>query len=186
MPETSIPSDRKSARLALVQQHVRLENEHHLEGVLNTFGEVAQYQDEAWGDSYAGRDGVRSYYEQIMVALPDLEIQIRQQHVTDDNVLLEVLICGTHLGPWRGLPATGRRVEVPLCAVYSFDDEERLAGERIYYDRATVLRQLGVFHEPQTLLGRIGVFIAHPLTIARALMRSLFTSERPAKINLRQ
>jgi len=176
MAAISIPSDRKSARVALVQQHVRLENEHLLEGVLSTFGEHAHYQDEAWGDHYAGRDGVRSYYEQIMAALPDLEIQVRQQHVTDDNVLLEVLICGTHLGPWRGLPATGRRVEVPLCAVYTFDDGDRLAGERIYYDRATVLRQLGVFHEPQTLLGRIGLLATHPLTIARALFRTLLTS----------
>jgi steroid delta-isomerase-like uncharacterized protein len=176
MAATSIPSDRKSARVALVQEHVRLENEHRLEGVLSTFGEHAEYQDEAWGDRYAGRDGVRSYYEQIMAALPDLEIKVRQQHVTDDNVLLEVLICGTHLGPWRGLPTTGRRVEVPLCAVYTFDDGDRPAGERIYYDRATVLRQLGVFCEPQTLLGRIGLLATHPLTIARALFRSLLRS----------
>lgn len=176
MAATSIPSDRKSARLALVQQHVRLENEHHLEGVMSTFGEHANYQDEAWGDSYPGRDGVRSYYEQLMAALPDLEIQVRHQYVTDENVLLEVVIRGTHLGPWRGLPATGRRVEVPLCGVYTFDDSDRLAGERIYYDRATVLRQLGVFREPQTVLGRIEVFVAHPLTLADALLRSLLTS----------
>lgn len=175
MATTSISSDRKSARLALVLQHVRFENEHHLEDVLNTFGQAAQYQDEAWGDSYPGRDGVRSYYEQLMTALPDLEIQVRQQHVTDDNVLLEVLICGTHLGPWRGLPATGRRVEVPLCGVYTFDDEDRLSGERIYYDRATVLRQLGVFREPQTVLGRIGILVAHPVTMASALFRGLLT-----------
>jgi steroid delta-isomerase-like uncharacterized protein len=176
MAATSIPSDRKSARVALVHQHVRLENEHHLEGVLSTFGENAQYQDEAWGDRYAGRDGVRLYYEQLIAALPDLEIKILQEHVTEDNVLLEVLICGTHLGPWRGLPATGRRVEVPLCGVYTFDDDDRLAGERIYYDRATVLRQLGVFREPQTLVGRIGLLLNHPLAIARALFRNLFRS----------
>jgi steroid delta-isomerase-like uncharacterized protein len=176
MAATSIPSDRKAVRLALVQQHVRLENEHHLEGVLSTFGEQANYQDEAWGDSFPGREGVRSYYEQLLAALPDLEIEIRRQHVTDDNVLLEVLIRGTHLGPWRGLPATGRRVEIPLCGVYTFDDRDRLAGERIYYDRATVLRQLGVFREPQTLLGRIGIFVAHPLTIAHAFFRSMLTS----------
>jgi steroid delta-isomerase-like uncharacterized protein len=183
MAAASIPSNRKSARLALVQQHVRLENEHHLDGVLSTFGENAQYEDEAWGDRYAGRDGVRSYYEQLIAALPDLEIQVQQQHVTDDNVLLEVLISGTHLGPWRGLPATGRRVNVPLCAVYTFDDGDRLAGERIYYDRATVLRQLGVFREPQTVLGRIGLFATHPLTIAHALFRNLLTSFRHAKSN---
>jgi steroid delta-isomerase-like uncharacterized protein len=176
MAATSIPSDRKSARLALVHEHVRLENEHHLEGVLSTFGKNANYEDEAWGDRYAGRDGVRWYYEQLIAALPDLEIKVLKEHVTEDNVLLEVLICGTHLGPWRGLPATGRRVEVPLCGVYTFDDDDRLAGERIYYDRATVLRQLGVFREPQTLVGRIGLFLNHPLTIAHALVRSVFTS----------
>lgn len=177
MATASISSDRKSARLALVEQHVRLENEHQLEGVLGTFGESAQYQDEAWGDNYPGRDGVRSYYEGLMAALPDLEIKVRQQYVTDENVILEVLICGTHLGPWRGLPATGRRVEVPLCGIYTFDDDDRLAGERIYYDRATVLRQLGVFREPKTVLGRIGVLVAHPLTMGQALFRSIFARE---------
>jgi hypothetical protein len=64
---------------------------------------------------------------------------------------------------------------VPLCGVYTFDDEDRLAGERIYYDRATVLRQLGVLREPQSVLGRIGILLAHPLTIGRALCRSMFT-----------
>lgn len=176
MATTSIPSDRKSARVALVRQHVRLENEHHLDGVLSTFGENAQYQDEAWGDCYEGRDGVRLYYEQLIAALPDLEIRVLKEHVSEENVLLEVLICGTHLGPWRGLPATGRRVEIPLCGVYTFDDDDRLAGERIYYDRATVLRQLGVFREPQTLMGRIGLLVTHPLTLTRALFRSVFTS----------
>lgn len=176
MAATSIPSERKLARVALVHEHVRLENEHHLEGVLGTFGENADYEDEAWGDRYAGRDGVRLYYEQLIAALPDLEIKVLKEHVAENNVLLEVLICGTHLGAWRGLPATGRRVEIPLCGVYTFDDVDRLAGERIYYDRATVLRQLGVFREPQTLMGRIGLLVTHPLTLAHALFRRVFTS----------
>ena len=36
---------------------------------------------------------------------------------------------------------------VGVCGVYTFDEEDRLAGEKIYYDRATVLRQFGVFHD---------------------------------------
>jgi hypothetical protein len=67
-------------------------------------------------------------------------------------------------------------VEIPLCGVYTFDDDDQLAGERIYYDRASVLRQLGVFREPQTVVGRIGLLVAHPLTIAQAVFRSVFTS----------
>jgi len=34
MADRSIPSDRQSAGLALVQQHGRLENKHHLENAL--------------------------------------------------------------------------------------------------------------------------------------------------------
>jgi steroid delta-isomerase-like uncharacterized protein len=171
MTSTSIPKDRQSARVTTVEQHVRLENEHDLEGVLRTFGDTARYDDEAWGEHHEGRNGVRQFYEQLMKALPDLEINVQRRHVTDDAILLEVVICGTHLGAWRGLPATGRRVEFPLCGVYTFDADDHLAGEKIYYDRSTVLRQLGVFHEPQSVSGRISILATHPITIGRALVR---------------
>jgi hypothetical protein len=82
-------------------------------------------------------------------------------------------ICSTQpesaLGPWRGLPPTGRPLRFPLCGIFTFDGEDRLAGEKIYYDRATVLRQLGVFHEPDGIVGRIEVVVMHPLTMVRAI-----------------
>jgi steroid delta-isomerase-like uncharacterized protein len=167
------PKDRQSARIALVEEHIRLENDHDLEGVLRTFGETARYDDEPWDEHYTGPDGVRRFYAQLMKALPDLEIAVQRRHVAEDAVLVEVVIRGTHLGAWRGLPATGRRVEFPLCGVYTFDAGDRLAGERIYYDRGSVLRQLGVFHEPRSLLGQICIAATHPITIARAFLRKL-------------
>jgi steroid delta-isomerase-like uncharacterized protein len=170
---TSIPKDRQSARIAIVEQHIRLENEHDLEGVLRTFGDSARYDDEPWNKHYEGRHGVREFYEQLMKALPDLEIEAQRRHVTEDAILVEVLIRGTHLGAWRGLQATGRRVEFPLCGVYTFDADDNLAGEKIYYDRGTVLRQLGVFYEPQTVLGQISILATHPCTVARAFARKL-------------
>ena len=175
MASASVPRNEnpRAARIAIVEEHVRLENAHDLEGVLDTFGDTARYDDEAWGEHYEGGDSVRHFYEQLMKALPDLVIEVQRRHVTDEAILLEVMIRGTHLGEWRGLPATGRRIEFPLCGVYTFDSEDRLAGERIYYDRGTVLRQLGVFHEPQSLLGRIGILATHPGTVARAVARKL-------------
>ena len=179
-PNDRGPNDRQSARMAIVEQHIRLENEHDLEGVLGTFGNTARYDDEAWDEHYKGRNGVRQFYAQLMKALPNLEIEVQRRHVTDEAILMEVVIRGTHLGAWRGLPATGRRVEFPLCGVYTFDSNDRLAGEKIYYDRGTVLRQLGVFHEPQSFLGQISILATHPVTLARALFRQLARS-RPAK-----
>jgi hypothetical protein len=106
-----------------------------------------------------------------MRALPDLAIEVKQRHVASDSLVVEVTIRGTHLGAWRGLPATGRRMEFALCGVYTFDADDRLAGERIYYDRAAVLRQLGLFHEPMRGLGRVITVLSHPVTIARAYLR---------------
>ena len=176
MPSDPISNDRRGLRIALVEQHIRLENQHDLAGVLGTFGENARYDDEAWGEHYEGSAGVRAFYEQLMTALPDLEIAVERQHLTDDAILVEVTIRGTHLGEWRGLPATGRKIEIPLCGVYTFDENDRLAGEKIYYDRATVLRQMGIFHEPQTALGMLSIFVTHPITILRAFARKLFKS----------
>ncbi len=173
MASASLSKDRQSARIAIVEQHIRLENEHDLDGVLRTFGTTARYDDEAWGEHYTGQNGVSQFYQQLMKALPDLQIDVQRRHVTDDAILVEVIIRGTHLGAWRGLPATGRRVEFPLCGIYTFDSDDRLAGEKIYYDRGTVLRQLGVFHEPQSLLGRISIFATHPATILHALASTL-------------
>lgn len=174
MATAPVPKDRRSARIAIVEQHIRLENAHDLEGVLSTFGDTANYDDEAWAEHHHGRDGVRSFYESMMKALPDLEILVEHRYVTDDAIILEVTIRGTQLGAWRGLPPTGRRVEIPLCAVYTFDADDRLAGERIYYDRGTVLRQLGVFHEPGSVLGQVSIVATHPVTLVRAAARKLF------------
>ena len=112
-----------------------------------------------------------------LVALPDLRIDIARRLVAEDGVALEVRISGTHLGSWRDLPPTGRRVEFPLCGLFTFDEEGKLAGERIYYDRGTVLHQVGLYHNPQTLLGRLETLLAHPITVARSYARKV--TKRP-------
>lgn len=158
------------ARMARVEEHVRFENEHDLEGVMQTYADSAQYDDEPYDEHHRGSSEVLDYYERLMRALPDLRIEVQRRHATDEVVILECVIGGTHLGEWRGLPATGRKVRFPLCAVYTFEGD-RLAGEKIYYDRATVLRQVGVFHEPDTRQGRILTAITHPVTMVRAIGR---------------
>ena len=174
MATSPIPNHRQSARIALVEHHIGLENAHDLEGVLATFGDIARYDDEPWNEHHKGRDGVRHFYQQLMSALPDLEIEVQRRHVSEHAVIVEVIIRGTHQGTWRGLPATGRQVEFPLCGIYTFDADDKLAGEKIYYDRGTVLRQLGVFHEPLSWIGQISTLMTHPVTIARALLRKIF------------
>jgi steroid delta-isomerase-like uncharacterized protein len=167
----ALDPDRVRARIAAVDEHVRGENRHDLDALMAPFGAQARFDDEPWGDRREGPEAVRAYYGELLDALPDLVIDVRRRHAADEAVVLEVVIRGTHLGSWRGLPATGRRVEVPLCGVFEFDAENRLAGERVFYDRAAVLAQLGMFHEPVRGWGRIATVLSHPITMVRALLR---------------
>jgi steroid delta-isomerase-like uncharacterized protein len=157
-------------RLQQVEEHVRLENAHDLDGLMSTFGATGFYDDEPWAEHHQGLDGVRGYYQALLRAAPDFHIDVKRRHATDDCVVLEVQLSGTHSGAWRGLPATGRHFDFPLCAVFSFDSDDRLAGERIYYDRATVLRQMGVLSEPTSVKGRLGALLLHPITVIRAFL----------------
>lgn len=157
-------------RLRQVEEHVRFENAHDLDGLMSTFGAAGFYDDAPWSERHEGLDGVRSYYETMLRAAPDFHVEVKHRHVADDCIVLEVQLTGTHLGSWRGLPGTGRRFDFPLCAVYTFDEQDRLAGERIYYDRITVLRQLGVLSEPTSLKGRLGALLLHPVNVIPALL----------------
>jgi carboxymethylenebutenolidase len=59
----------------------------------------------------------------------------------------EMIFAFTHTMemPWMlpGVPPTGKRVEVPLVAIVRFRDG-KLAHEHIYWDQASVLKQIGL------------------------------------------
>jgi hypothetical protein len=80
------------ARIARVEEHVRLENDHDLEGVMQTYAESARYDDEPYDEHHSGSADVRRYYERLMRALPDLRIEVQRRHATDEVVILECLI----------------------------------------------------------------------------------------------
>jgi steroid delta-isomerase-like uncharacterized protein len=164
-------AQRMKMRAALVDEHIRCENGHDLDAIMGTFGAEARYDDEPWDDHRASRDGVRSYYVELLHAVPDLSIAIEREHIAAGAIVVEVAVRGTHLGAWRGLPATGRPLGFRLCGIYTFGSDDKLAGERIYYDRAAVLEQLGLFHDPARLSGRVATALSHPLTMMRALLR---------------
>jgi steroid delta-isomerase-like uncharacterized protein len=165
-------AEKAAARLRIVEEHLRRENAHDLAGIIATFGDEAAYGDTAWGE-HVGRSAVEQYYRDMLTALPDLRIDVDNRFVTDDAVVLQVIISGTHNGPWRGLPATGRAVQFPLCGIFRFTADGMLASETIYYDRAGVLHQVGLYHEPDGIFGRLATALSHPVTLLRAYARKL-------------
>jgi len=156
-------------REELVRKHVEAENEADYETALATF-QHPRYEYVATDEVYDGADEVMAHWRELDRAFPDQQIEVVKLHSSDDAVLMEATARGTHTGQLRGLPPTGRRFEQQFLAIFVFEGDA-LVCERVYYDVATVLRQLGIARDATTPIGRLETAASHPLTISRAIVR---------------
>jgi steroid delta-isomerase-like uncharacterized protein len=140
----TLTADRIATRLAHVDEHIRAEKAHELDALVDTFGDHPFWDDRGANERHKGREGVRAYYAELFAGFPDFSFDIKRRHLAADAVILEVVAHGTHTGTWKGIEPTGRRAEFPVCVVFTFDETDRLEAETVYFDRMTVLAQLGV------------------------------------------
>lgn len=158
-------------REEIVREHMDSENRQEFDATLDTF-EHPRYELIGTGEVYDGTEEVERYFEQTRRAFPDQRNELLALHHADDAVLVEAVVRGTHRGPLGSLPPTGREFQLPILSIFLFDDD-KLIGERVYFDQTTVLRQLGIARDPLSLTGRFQTLVAHPLTIGRGVVRQL-------------
>jgi steroid delta-isomerase-like uncharacterized protein len=91
--------------------------------------------------------GVREDFEAWGSAFPDGKLELKNLVAQGDYVVAELVGRGTHSGtlggPGGDIPATGRRVELPLVDVYRFR-EGKIAEIRYYFDAFSLFQQLGI------------------------------------------
>jgi steroid delta-isomerase-like uncharacterized protein len=167
----AVAPELRAQRERTVREHMESENRHEYDVTMETFHHP-RYELIATGDVYDGEAEVREYFAETRAAFPDQRNELIALHHADDAVIAEFWLRGTHEGGFRGLPATGRSFECRMAAAFLFE-EDRLVCERVYFDAGTILRQLGVAHDPRSVSGRVGTVLGHPLTIGRALARQL-------------
>jgi steroid delta-isomerase-like uncharacterized protein len=158
-------------REAIVREHMESENQLDFDTTMGTFHHP-RYELVATGEVYDGEGEVARYYEESRAAFPDQRNELIELHHADDAVIVEFDLLGTHRGTFRGLPPTGRSFRCRMAALFIFDSD-RLVGERVYFDSATIQRQLGIAHDPLTLKGRLATVLNHPVTIGRAAVRGV-------------
>jgi steroid delta-isomerase-like uncharacterized protein len=161
----------RKTREATVREHMESENRRDFDITMTTFHHP-RYELIATQEVHDGEAAVAAYFEETRTAFPDQRNKLIAMHHAEDSVIVEFDLTGTHEGPYRGLPPTGRSFSCRMVALFLFD-QDRLVCERVYFDSATILRQLGIAHDPLTLKGRVATVLNHPLTIARAVVRGL-------------
>lgn len=96
-----------------------------------------------------GKAALARFYSEDFISKmpPDTELKSISRTVGSDQLVDEMIFSFTHTQemPWMlpGVRPTHRRVEIPLVAIIHFRDG-KLAHEHIYWDQASVLKQIGL------------------------------------------
>jgi steroid delta-isomerase-like uncharacterized protein len=139
MPATD---DLRERRLDIVREHMESENRHEFDVTMATF-DHPRYEIVPTGDVYDGPEEVASYFQMTRAAFPDQRNENATLRVADDAVVVEFDLLGTHRGELRGLPPSGRSFRCRVCAIFEFrPGSDRIVCERVYFDTATIARQL--------------------------------------------
>lgn len=166
-------SELDARREALVREHMEAENRHEFDAAIGTF-DHPRYELVGTGEVFDGEAAVRGYYADTRAAFPDQRNRILGLYPSRNAVIAEFVLEGTHTGRLRGLPPTGSSFECSMMALFTFAPGGlRIVCERVYFDAATILRQLGLASDPRSLRGRVETALAHPLTVGGALLRGL-------------
>ncbi len=181
--------EQRQAALRLVDRLTAAYSAHDPEAIAACFAEGGKLRDEPWGDVCEGGAAIARHYREQFEAVPDMEAWVLGHYAAIDSVgetsegplATELMIRGTHRGTWRGLPATGARFELRIFVVGRFTPSgDRLVDQRVTYDRAAILKQLGVLHDPKSTLGRTLTMLTHPVTMAKVAQQRL-SSRPPAR-----
>jgi carboxymethylenebutenolidase len=99
-----------------------------------------------------GKEELRPFYRDVFI--PSWPDDLRQSSINrvvgDGQIVDEIRTTFTHdrRMDWflPGVPPTYRAVDIDIIVVVRFRDG-KIAGERIYWDQATVLRQVGLLND---------------------------------------
>src|SRR3954447_311491 len=140
---TIATNNTRARREAIVNAHIEAEAVNHdVAATVATFRHP-RYEVPALGAIVDGPEAVSGLVSGIVSAYPDFYLHQIALHHGDDAVIVEAGFGGAQRGIWAGIEPTGRKMEVQGVLIFVFEGDE-LVCEKVYFDHATVLRQLGV------------------------------------------
>jgi steroid delta-isomerase-like uncharacterized protein len=136
MPEALMQSTEVARR------YIEAWNSRSPAAIAGMFLEDGTYSDPVTDGPLTGA-AIARFAETLFTSFPDLGFEISSNVETGGGVVLEWIMSGTNTGSLRGLPPTGKRIAVPGIDVIRVSGD-RIASLRGYFDRHTMLEQLGV------------------------------------------
>jgi steroid delta-isomerase-like uncharacterized protein len=130
----------------VIERWLKAWNAHDPHAVAAMYIEDAISRDMGRDAALMGREAIAESLTTYMEAFPDICWKVSRFGVDAERrtVYLEWHAVGTHTGPYHGIPATGRSVEVDGCIVFNLSADGKIISDIGYWDVAAMLRQLGL------------------------------------------
>ena len=136
--------------VAIVRKLYDLWNDRDLDGALGLAADDVEVRLVALGQTLTGHAGFRRFMDRFATASSDMTKNVTNQIASEDQVVSEFTLSGTHDGPLQTptgeIPPTGRSIELEVVEVVGLRNG-KVASITNYSDTATLTRQLGVFGE---------------------------------------
>ncbi|HET6838078.1 MAG TPA: ester cyclase [Gemmatimonadales bacterium] len=127
----------------VARQYIEAWNSRSPAAIAEKFGAEGTYTDPVTNGPLSGA-AIAQFAEGLFKAFPDLEFEITSNVETAAGVVLEWIMTGTNTGSLRGLlPPTGKKIALPGVDVIRVSDG-RIGTLRGYFDRQTMMEQLGL------------------------------------------
>ena len=107
------------------------------------FSDDCEFVSVASGARFTGTQSMLHGLKEFAEAFPDWTVEVANVVAAGAHIAAEWTTTGTHEGMFRGEAPTGIRFRRDGCAVAEVEDG-RIVRYRDYYDRATLLEQLGL------------------------------------------
>jgi len=118
-------------------------NERDYEKVAASFSDDCEFVSVASGAKFTGTDSMLHGLREFAEAFPDWSVEVANIVASGPYVVTEWKTTGTQEGMFRGESPTGIRFRRDGCSVAEVEDG-RIVRYRDYYDRSTLLEQLGL------------------------------------------
>lgn len=132
----------KATVLNFVEQ---VQNQHNLDAIDELFS--PNYVDHSGMSVPPTIEGTKNLMAMLFAAFPDMHMEVHMQLAEGDRVATYKSLHGTHLGPFMGIPATGKKVAFNIIDIFSVQ-EGRISEHWTVSDMLGLMQQLGVIPAP--------------------------------------
>lgn len=95
----------------------------------------------ATGDEHRGPDEVLKMLNYMYHTAFNAKAETKNLIFAEGKAVLEGDFVGTHIGEFAGIPATNKKVRVPICVVYDLENN-LIKRARVYLEMPVLFKQL--------------------------------------------